>query len=574
MIRFNIEGRYLDLYSSISLQFKRDNILFAFDNIQMSRSTEFSVPATANNNVIFDLANSIENYGTVARKKLSAQLQYSGGMIDGNLYLTSASSSEYKCVFVFGELSKLKTMKESKISELINTESKVILGEDIKRASDTKTPIAFDNYYYMNVDSDYAGDIQAPNPSFGLVPLAYNLAKNVGLQFDYENAKDAIKLRLTVPQPKSGTGTSEDLSIVVNNGNAVSFPTQFFAQEKVKVNYRRNIEGKYGKDAILQVFNVLENITISFADDFPTELFLIKYIDEKNFVFLGDYSWGMNETIGEPLSGKSVNLHAFDKICFATKEEVNVAYFKWWGIYPHDISYTAKFTYDGNPKYAQVSDVVRMSQNYPDMAAIDLFKLIAVATNTLLYYKDETLQLVSDVDRNNVYHLQNVIKEEEIRREFNNYAQRNVLEFKNESYVNINNPEYTIINDNLESEKKLQQLNVSLPATRTNSALILDVTINDEGQREYPAKVGSLFMLCEPSEGFIYGRVLPQLAQNPLILDLVSASTSISVQAVMTLYEFNNLSELKPIIYKGMQWMWTTAEWQSDVVKLTLSKLP
>lgn len=44
MIRFSISGEYLDLPADFSLQFKKSNVLFAFDNMECERSTSFDIP--------------------------------------------------------------------------------------------------------------------------------------------------------------------------------------------------------------------------------------------------------------------------------------------------------------------------------------------------------------------------------------------------------------------------------------------------------------------------------------------------------------------------------------------------
>lgn len=113
MMQFNIAGKYLDLYADTSLQFSRKNILFAFDDAEVSRTASFDIPASPKNNDIFQLANDAARDGSLARTRLPAQLQYSGGVENGYLYITGAERDKYTAIFVFGELFNLKEIREA-----------------------------------------------------------------------------------------------------------------------------------------------------------------------------------------------------------------------------------------------------------------------------------------------------------------------------------------------------------------------------------------------------------------------------------------------------------------------------
>lgn len=113
MMQFNIAGKYLDLYADTSLQFSRKNILLAFDTAEVSRTASFDIPASPKNNDIFQLANDVARDGSLARTKLPAQLQYSGGVENGYLYITGAARDRYTAIFVFGELLGLKELRDA-----------------------------------------------------------------------------------------------------------------------------------------------------------------------------------------------------------------------------------------------------------------------------------------------------------------------------------------------------------------------------------------------------------------------------------------------------------------------------
>ena len=96
MIRFNVDGEYLELPADFSLQFQKKNILFAFENIECERSTSFDIPATPTNDRIFALAKVVQMHGAGMRKRYTAQMQASGVSKDGYLYVDAYEGGKYK----------------------------------------------------------------------------------------------------------------------------------------------------------------------------------------------------------------------------------------------------------------------------------------------------------------------------------------------------------------------------------------------------------------------------------------------------------------------------------------------
>ena len=122
MIRFNVSGEYLDLPADLSLQFKKSNVLFAFDKIECERSTSFDIPATPQNDRIFALAKWTQSSGTGMRRRYEAQMQASMVTKDGCLYVDAYADGKYKAIFVTGELLGLLRIKDAgKIADIIQT---------------------------------------------------------------------------------------------------------------------------------------------------------------------------------------------------------------------------------------------------------------------------------------------------------------------------------------------------------------------------------------------------------------------------------------------------------------------
>ena len=120
-MRFNVGGQFLELPDNFSVQFKKTNILFAFDKAECERSASFDVPDTPTNDRIFGISKWIQTSGDGMRRRYDAQLQASGVTKDGYLYVDSYSKGKYKAVFVTGELLGLQRLRNAgKIPELLS----------------------------------------------------------------------------------------------------------------------------------------------------------------------------------------------------------------------------------------------------------------------------------------------------------------------------------------------------------------------------------------------------------------------------------------------------------------------
>ena len=100
MVSFSVNGQALDMPAGLSLQFQRKNILFAFDSIQVERTTNFSIPATPNNMRIFGFANSHLTSGEDMRVKIPATLTYGVLTKSGVLHISkyNVKNKTFECV--------------------------------------------------------------------------------------------------------------------------------------------------------------------------------------------------------------------------------------------------------------------------------------------------------------------------------------------------------------------------------------------------------------------------------------------------------------------------------------------
>lgn len=120
MMQLLCNNVFLDLYTDQSVTFTRKNILLAFDDIEVERTAEFTLPATEVNMRVFGMAHIPAYDGTTIMSGLPSYLYIGTVVKSGVLIVNSYEGKEYHAVFYCGELLKLADIKASgKISEYL-----------------------------------------------------------------------------------------------------------------------------------------------------------------------------------------------------------------------------------------------------------------------------------------------------------------------------------------------------------------------------------------------------------------------------------------------------------------------
>ncbi len=580
MTRFNVNGKYLDLYADTRLQFVRKNILFAFGDIQLNRTAEFQIPATPTNNLIFAIANDAARYSVEARTRIAAQMQYSSGCENGYLYLSKCNKREYSVVFVYGELLKLKALKEAgKIAEYMTfADSAKISSAGMYEADAPSIPL-FANVAYRN------GHTQPPNPSdnvnydpnyfplpsIGLQELIEQCLYFFGMTIDATEAPTLAGVRLTIAQPKTRSGEYNNPLIVVR-GNIRECNRIFFRIIDVSVSYNR---GDGEKIWYFQALQTLQPVKWKFASTTTPDTHLVKYTGVRNYEVIDGSAGQPQQLANEEFSLDGVYFFATDDM-LPTGSETGIAPPS--GYY----TYAVSGTLTAANELAQTGDTIYLQDNLPDVTVIDLLKIAATLTNTLLYTDGNTIYLREGIDTSNPMTLHDVVKVGDIERRFADYAQRNYLRF-NDNWRN-DTPYYNIENVNIEAEKTLIEIPFSrcdiidayIEETNNYDALVRDMwygaELNDAGTlvwvRKYLAEHGTL-ILCSNN---YYAEPITYTA-NKTIESLCNNSTTTQAQVLMPLYLFQTLDEHKLLNLRGQLYVWTEAQWQSGVASLTLSKV-
>lgn len=600
MIRFNVNGEYLDLPADFSLQFKKTNILFAFDDIECERSTSFDIPATPQNNRIFSLAKCVQMSGVGMRRRYEAQMQAGTVVQDGYLHIDQYDGGMYKAVFVTGELLGLKKLRDAgKLKEYYKPAGGIMWDSANIRDANTqagKLSIAI---------TRYLSNVQLLHPSFDLSDImqnAYNtltgrnlptrtrgyrlIAKEVpsmpktAVTFQYTGTRAAFATtpsaaayanEITQTGGLYAISTSTDTVLLVGVGGA---QTQF--------RYIR-----------VRQWRAQQTLIVTFPTTFPDNMFLMS-IEDKGGTgedpqyntlspswFLGDYSFMQNTatggvvTTGTPLKGRSVTIPSGTRFVIMSRDdyEYQPSPLNWDGF--RYIAYEDyNFELIVEAEELREGDGVRAYDLLPDLTLTELLKMYVNLEGKVLNWTEADGVLFDDLDIENWGAMSidgKVIKTGSVARKFGNYAQRNVVEFKTGDEVLPNQrvqTVYEIDNDNLQEEKTLAVIPYSEgQVAERDSAIVARFDAEDV---EKNILYENAIMYAHNAR---YGERVT-LPKNAGLQALLDASTCVSVQVYMTLMEFSQLQAKKAIEYEGVRYVWTEATWTKNVATIKIAKIP
>lgn len=618
MVSFSVNGQALDMPAGLSLQFQRKNILFAFDSIQVERTTNFSIPATPNNMRIFGFANSHLTSGEDMRVKIPATLTYGVLTKSGVLHISkyNVKNKTFECVFLTGELEQLKRVKDAgNLSEYYYPQSVAQIS-----GSSTGLDSLWGIVTYIQ-NYPFGGEDYQTFPSYNIKKVIEGALSALGVQSrigDFANDLRVVPSEMKrgtlvkfESTPKTGTkknalqfsdtiGTfpstlGEDVAcnnIVCEVYNpATEFPKAWrFVRDELAF----NIDG----------FSLSHDVTLTFPDTFPSNIALVRIISgggvqPLDFVeeFLGDYRYIFDPYTGDwtakdglySLAGLSVNIPANTAVGFLrmdgnfqTKSPAGFAY----GY--EDVALAMPAYTDGMPAFSGEFEMrytdekmVSLYDNLEERKITDILKDVAAIGGVLIDVRDGVIIL--DSDFSNVLNkaadieLRDVISVSTLTRTFSDYSQRNTINFEqsdNVKDIDRVSLEYLISNKNIQDEKELIQIGWSeggseLPKDEDIQRLIA----------VYPNTVDNINsdvpMIASVDEFYAadFHMTRVGIKRNALIDRLVDKSTSISVTVRMKMFDFDRIVSDTVFWFNGSRWVWTDAKWSKDTATLELAQL-
>ena len=618
MVSFSVNGQALDMPAGLSLQFQRKNILFAFDSIQVERTTNFSIPATHKNMSIFGFANSHLTSGADMRVKIPATLTYGVLIKSGLLHISkyNVKNKTFECVFLTGDLEQLKRVKDAgNLSEYYYPQALANTSEPYADEYSLWGEVGYEQNY------PYGGADYQTFPSYNIKKVIDGALSALGVQSrigDFAN-----ELRVVPSEMKRGTLVKFDsVPTVGTKKNALHFSNTigtFFSTvgEDVACNnivcevinpgtgfpktwrFVRN-ELAFNIDG----FSFSEDVTLTFPDTFPSNIALVQFISGSNaspldivYGFIGDYRYIFDSQTGSwtsandlySLAGLTVNIPANTPVGFlrmdgnfTTKSPAGFDY----GY--EDIALAMPTYADGMPAFSgefemRYTDEKMFSlyDNLEERKITDILKDVAAIGGVLIDVRDGVVVL--DNDFSNVFtkaadiELRDVISVSTLTRTFSDYAQRNTISFdpsKNVKDIDRVSLEYLINNKNIQEEKELIQIGWSeggseLPTDEDMKRLIA----------VYPNTVDNINadvpMIASVDEFYAadFHMTRVGIKRNPLVERLVEKSTSISVTVRMKMFDFDRIASDTVFWFDGSRWVWTDAKWSKDTATLELAQL-
>lgn len=587
MIRFNINGLYLDTPAGLQIQLQKINPLFAFDALKCERSTSFDVPATPNNDRIFDVAKVPAYYGRGMRVRYAASMEASAVVKRGYLYITGYGSNKYTCVFVFGDLLGIKDFDNSKFGSLIL--SQYIVG-GVQDANVTPSPLVGYIKYHNDAELETFNVIR-PSVDIGqLLTLinSQNILKIEGLdsnvlrlirdsKFAYKY--DRVAERLINQQPSR---TDMGLSTA---GNVIVTTTMVTEDERDQEG-----EGKYVETAAFSLNpNVVTRIT--FPDDTPENLCLCYPIFEggsgiryTHIGFLGTRRFERPTTsggdvvyTGAPLAGQTVELNLSNGIFMLMTGDglqynpsaSNIDFYEFDFSLQPDYNILVRISTDSFP--IGLGTRLPAVAGLMDLSISDLLKMYSAVNGKLIGVTNNgSIKFINALDL--TYLTPVVIEKKKITRTFADFAQLNTIQFKESDNVleeeRINRT-YAIDNENIAEKKDILTLAaIEGGQYDTDDLVVVRGVTHKDGEYMYETPEDVL----TEAKGYAY-LSRTSLNKSDLLDSLCDASTTLEVTVYMKLFEYLALDSEKGIYIDGLRYVWTEARWSEGVATIQLAKI-
>ena len=573
-VQFSIGGKLLELPSNFKLQFTKKNILFAFENIEVDRTTSFKVPATPNNMRIFNFSHDIHSSGLAMRERLDAELRVGIVSKRGYLYVGSYSAGQFECIFVTGELLGLQSIKElGSIAQYIPANLSVDLQGQVHNANANNLP----DFGLVRYDSEFvSGQDFVYRPSYSIAALLTYILDGIVAQFDWSAQENDLKKRRIVIPSKYNlappTSVTLSRSYRQQPSSSQPYPTigamsaggsALFSVSRSS-SYLQTIWDEEVTDFRRGYVNELvcnQRLKITFPSNTPSNLYL-GYVSGVGVTLI---EGGSFDNIPS-LAGRTVELsngqHFFFVVPADRVRGGGTPYDGWWIAQGYD--YSVDVLVEGINREGDVVSSIRVKDNLPDINIVEFLKICAALSGSVLDFTASGLSFNKLLDWGGVRELNDVISWKNLTRTFANYAQNNYIQLDSaEDVIERVRLNYPIANKNIDFENVLQ----TIPFTEFAGEIgIYDIVSN------YIPNERDKYTLAQVYSTSAYMRNA-EIPSNAAIQSLTTKSTSVEVSVLMPLFEFETMQQSVILQWDNAQWVWTSATWSDGITTLQLSRL-
>jgi hypothetical protein len=609
MINIIVDGVRLDLLPA-NLSYKRTNNAYSFGKLTLNRTQSFKLPKTQKNMQLFGCGLPYA-FGEGERRYFDAQLQGSGFVENGLIYVDSIDAEEITCIFIFGNLIKLKEIASVKnMAEVLGEYDSAISAPayaNTKLANATDLQL-YDAVQYRNQYSTSYGYYNYIMPSVSVRGLLNCANEIYGEIFDLSPLPN---YRLILSTTKSAS--REPVVFAKTSLNEAS-PAEDLKKLFVHSEGTANIYSYTGNVGEYQAKYMIEYVTLRDSEikmpaDLPEDVFIIqdnsRYDSTSGKVnvdleFFGGYSFetdlrtvnslaeeGTRATIGEPLAGRTITIPRGKSFTFYSKANFHntqgaggSSQNNYRGFFSGDLSPfefimpVVSLKEEGELAMGN-SFLTYMIDNLPKMSFVDLYNSVAILAGGYMTYANNKITI--GVYGGEVYTLKNVISHGKLKREGLTSAQNNYVQFEESEAVKPANriiKNYPTVNALLDEEAIVYKFPYSEGEEYTDnndlqSSNVVISKVAEEGTGYKPIELLSdAPIIAIAGDGQYLKRVT--LTTNSKLEQIQQNSTQIEVTCYMTLFEFMGIKEHITIEYLHKQWAWISATWQKNKAKFAL----
>lgn len=598
MTQFNIIGKgFLDVNDPTDISFKSKNPWFCFAEIELGRSTEFTIPATNKNKMLLGFGDDPSEYGDALRSKHECQMVFDGGVKDGTLTVTAYSGDAFRCVYYMDNASWIDRLQGMKLADVPIGDQSVVwdLNAQVVDANNV-TPTLQDFVKLVKYDNGGISNWQI-TPSVNVTYFVHAILNALGVPYSPFIVQPDPSHWLIAGSLKNGITDVVELSQndtmdvqISQTQGLLSVATQYIEWAKALV------FGAYigGGRTSAQCFRVEKNMKMTFGV-VPADIYLIKWsVSLKHCRCIGGYSstqqfapWvnlSMFGGFGTDLTGQTIEWKKDDIFFFAdymgniitsnyfTNPQIFTGedYFGWKDtLHPFKIVVTLSADEE-----LELGETWRLRYNMPDMTVFEFLKSVALSSACEMSVSPVELALMEGFYGQRLGNqffksLDKVVSVDKVERQAWDDNRHNIVAFDSEDYVT--EPivtDYEVANGNLTNEER-HVVKFSEGAVGSNGILVQDATGTPT---KFTAKKWTLARVDTNAASPDYlQRVLPPVANG--YDDIAGNSTCVTLKAVMTLSEFMGLSPMDVFVWRGMGYVWSDVNWTQGIATMTLKRV-
>lgn len=575
-------GQLIDVDPSTDFSLKSENPFFCVGITQLAHTQDFSVPATQNNNLIFNVDNSVIMEGW--RRGRDCWLGYSAGEIAGRLFIKDYNKERYNLLFVWGE--ELDPNLSLPLNNIWEPSDTLLMRAPSPK--DIPSTFGWMNYNELYNDGTFTNGItMMPAVNLGWMmekaanAAGYGIKINDDLPSNAPEAFNPYNYGVTLDSVNAGT----DYSLVLSGWSAAALPEALNYQFYDALNnpVPDNAAGVQLSQKLLFwlvpgwgqyfVFEAIRPITI--------------VIPASNNVAVrvnsGGYP-GTTDPYNEPWIHHNVRL------------ELNAGeYFT--------IFYTLDYQYDGiygstpfnftmsvidSVTEAQVGDTIRLADNLPDMSLLDLIRNYCLITSS--YY------IIDGVSKILIYNINDVVANKfkrgrvinidtdcdildvaSLRRYIEGYSQNNIIRCDSADYVAEimrYKASYRVDNDLLDNESEFGVIGFNEGnRTAAGEAVFQNVEIGENNNVSLRPKLGICYDNFDGGTSYHLGWVEENFGMHNSMGLITENSTSLIMTIRESLAEYLKRSAEDLYYYSGCAFLSKDSTWKDNATQMTLVKV-